>query len=402
MRLTEANEPNRDAVIERLRSGLIDLALGCTDIAPIVGLLGDALVELGVPVAEIRLTARTLHPSINAIGVHWSAGSKARNEIFLHENSSNPQWRRSPLLYMIETGTRRMHRPLEDPAVADEYDVFGDFREAGMTDFLAHLVPFGEATPNRLDNGMILRFLSDAPGGFGAETIALLDALAPRIAAAVLPGIQTRIAKNLLDTYVGPRSGARVLEGSIRPGNDQEIEAVVMVADLRGFTTASDRLPGATMTALLDRHFEALIPAITERGGEVLAFLGDGVMAAFEISGDPKSRCEAAVDAAIDAHRRIKALRRESPDALALDVALHMGTVRYGNVGGGGRQAFTVIGPAVNIASRIEGLCDVLEHPILASDAVAQVLDGDPRLRALGDHSLRGVARPMTLYGVVG
>lgn len=400
--MRQVDQPNRNAVIERLRSELIQRALACTDIAPIVDLLGDALVEVGVPAAEIRLTARTLHPSINAVGVHWSAGSAARDEIFLHEDSPNPKWRRSPLLHMIETNTRRMHRPLEDPAVEAEFDVFADFRQAGMTDFLAHLVPFGEATPNRLDNGMILRFLSDAPGGFDTESLTLLDALAPRIAAAVLPGIQTRIAKNLLDAYVGPRSGARVLEGKIRPGDDQEIEAVVMVADLRGFTTASDRLPGATMTALLDRHFEALIPAITERGGEVLAFLGDGVMAAFEISGDPRSRCEAAVDAAIDAHRRIETLRQESPDALALDVALHMGTVRYGNVGGGGRQAFTVIGPAVNIASRIEGLCDVLEHPILASDTVAEVLDGDPRLRALGDHSLRGVARPMTLYGVVG
>jgi adenylate cyclase len=368
----------------------------------VVERVAAALCEARARVDVIRLAARTLHPAIDAIGVSWSSVAGIETGVFRHSDSRNDAWLRSPLRHMIDTGTTRMRRRLADPAERNDYDVFDEMAAEGFTDYLAQLVVFG-GDPTARREGLIVRWLSRHPEGFRESDIAILDEVGPRAAAAILPGLERSIAHNLLEAYVGPRSGAQILEGSVQPGQTEAMDAVILVADLAGFTAASDAVPGGRLVDLLDRHMDAMVPPVAAHGGEILAFLGDGYLAAIELGSDPAAACATARAAADAAIERVAALAPslagEGLPALPLEAALHVGTVRYGTVGAGGRQAFTVIGPAVNVATRIEALCRPLGRKLLASEAFAAA-SGDPRLRSLGPHPIRGMSEPVTLYAL--
>jgi len=389
-----------EAPIRALEDDLVGLALRRASLAEIVDRTGWALTRAGLRLDLVRLAARTLHPSIDAIGAAWTAAEGLDTTVWRHSDSRRDTWLRSPLFHMLETGTVHLRRRLVDPSEPRDYAVFEDLAAEGFTDYVARLVGFGDAGPARRE-GVIMRWMSRHPDGFREADLAVLERVAPRLAAAVMPGLERSIARNLLEAYVGTRSGAQVLEGGIQPGEAKAIEAVILVADLAGFTAAGDAVPGDRLVGLLERHFEAMVPPVTTRGGEILAFLGDGFLAVFELDGDAGRAASAALDAAVAATKGVAALApalaADGLPALPLEVALHVGTVRYGNVGAGGRQAFTVIGPAVNAATRIEALCRPLGHPILASHAFAAAA-ADPRLVPVGAHPLRGVAEPMPLF----
>ncbi|EDP63862.1 adenylate/guanylate cyclase [alpha proteobacterium BAL199] len=388
--------------IRVLESDLIELALRRAPVDAIVERVAGALCEAGVRVNQIRLGARTLHPAIDAIAVSWSSKAGIDIGVLRHAEAGGEDWLRSPLRYMIDTRTPRMRRRLSDPAERADYPVFESMAAAGTTDYLAHLFIFGDPHATRRD-GLIVRWMSHHADGFRDSDLAILDRIGGHVAAAILPGLEHSIARNLLEAYVGARSGAQVLEGTIQTGETQAMDAVILVVDLAGFTAASDAVPGDRLVDLLDRHLEAMVPPMTAHGGEILAFLGDGFLAAFELGADARRACVAALDAATEAIDGVAALAStlatEGLPALPLEAGLHVGTVRYGNVGAGGRQAFTVIGPAVNAASRIEALCRPLGHRLLSSQAFAET-SGDPRLRQVGAHPIRGIAEPMTLYAL--
>ena len=384
--------------IRQLDDILVDLALTRASLDQIVDRVGLGLQEAGVPVGEIRATARTLHPTIDALRVTWRGSDDRDADFWHHSVAARESWRQSPMFFMIETGTRRLHRPLHAADCPRDFPVLEDFAAAGVTDYLCHLFVFGDLDGSR-GEGAIFRWLCRAPGGFDSKHLQAIDHIAPRMAAALEPGNERLIARNLLDTYVGRRSGAAVLEGRIQPGQTEAIEAVILVADLAGFTAASDALPGETLTNFLDRHLEAMVPPVHHEGGEILAFLGDGFLAAFDVAGDPKSACRCGVQAARSILGSVATLRDEDPSLLRVDVALHMGTVRYGNVGADGRQAFTVIGPAVNLASRIEALCGSLGHQCLISADVAQHLPRES-VCSLGPHSVKGVESQIDIFAL--
>jgi adenylate cyclase len=186
----------------------------------------------------------------------------------------------------------------------------------------------------------------------------------------------------------------------------QSVEAVLFYTDLRGFTALADVTPGAELIGLLDECFECMVEPVVQRGGEVLKFLGDGLLAAFAvIAHDRDAACAAALDAAVEALALIERLnvrrRAEGRQAIALDISLHIGTVQYGNVGTATRLDFTVIGPAVNEASRIERLCEPLGHHLLASQQfAAAAVSSRSRLASLGRHQLRGVREATELFGL--
>jgi adenylate cyclase len=183
-----------------------------------------------------------------------------------------------------------------------------------------------------------------------------------------------------------------VLSGAIRRGSGTTIEAALLIADLRGFTTLADTA-GLDLIARLDRHLEAMADPVAEQGGEVLKFLGDGLLAAFPITEElsHESACAAAVRAAQAALERNEAVNRLHEVPLALDIALHCGDVYYGNIGAAGRLDFTVIGPAVNEASRMEALCSPLDCSVILSERVASV--SPVPVRSLGPHHLRGITQ---------
>jgi adenylate cyclase len=212
------------------------------------------------------------------------------------------------------------------------------------------------------------------------------------------------IAVNLLDTYVGPEAGRRILDGEIRRGALEVISAVIFYADLRGFTAMSDRLPHDEMVDMLNAYFDCLVPGIVAHEGNVLSFLGDGLLATFPLEGeDAAVRCAQALVAAPVVLAAVEQLSAERIAAgqptMNLDIVLHLGDVYWGNVGSADRLDFTVIGPAVNEAARIEALCGQQERCLLISETfAAAATQSANRLVSIGRYALRGVSSAQSIY----
>jgi class 3 adenylate cyclase len=235
---------------------------------------------------------------------------------------------------------------------------------------------------------------------FGAAEAGRLREAA-RFAATPLAALATRTALTaLLEAYLGRRSAARVEAGALRRGSGDTIRAVLLCADLRDFTVLSEATEPAAMIGALDAWFERVAGAVHAFGGEVLKFIGDGVLAIFPVTGAPAEACEAALRAVaaaragmahLDAARQAQGL-----PPLPFGAALHLGEILWGNIGAADRLDFTAIGPAVNLVSRLEGLCRPLGRSVLISGAVAA--ETAAPLVPLGDHALRGIAAPCAVF----
>ena len=289
-----------------------------------------------------------------------------------------------------------LRRRLDGEAVA-EFPFLGKLRGEGFTDYLA--------TPLHFTNGEIhvASWAARQPAGFTDEDVVALMAVARPLARLVEIRSLRRTEATLLETYIGRQAGARVLAGHIRRGDTESIHAAIWLSDLRGFTSLADRLPPRELTALLNRYFDCQVPAIEARGGEVLKFMGDGLLAIFPTADDGPARvCAAALAAAREARANILALERKAAvgrsAGLPFSLALHVGEVLYGNVGGGRRLDFTVIGPAINLAARLERLARELGRSIVASAEFAGIC-GD-RLTSLGSHALRDISALQPAFGL--
>jgi adenylate cyclase len=169
---------------------------------------------------------------------------------------------------------------------------------------------------------------------------------------------------------------------------------------LRGFTRITDTAPEQVIP-LLNDYSDVIVSAIHEHGGDVLKLIGDGTLAIFTAE-NRKYACNAALSAAIAARQGVTKLksRRAAEDKPVTDMylGLHVGKVFYGNVGSRERLDFTVLGPAVNEASRIAAMCRSVDQPVLMSAAFANVGDIKSRLVSVGRYALRGVSHPQELF----
>jgi adenylate cyclase len=199
----------------------------------------------------------------------------------------------------------------------------------------------------------------------------------------------------LLDTYIGSVTAQRILAGNVRRGHAESLEVALLLCDLRGFTELSNRLPSARVLQLLDVYFDQVVPTITKMGGEVLKFMGDSVLAFFHRD-SAEAAAAVAVKSAVVALRRLA--RVSLPDAdLQAGIALHYGKVSYGNIGSGKRLDFTLIGPDVNLVSRIQASCNSGGQLLLMSQRFAGLLDSTQTI-PVGPYRLRGFAAPAQLY----
>jgi adenylate cyclase len=235
---------------------------------------------------------------------------------------------------------------------------------------------------------------------FTSDDTAALRQVA-RFAAAPLAALAARAAlAALLEAYLGRRSAARVQAGALRRGTGETILAALLFADLRGFTAMSETTEPADMIATLDAWFDRLAGAVHAFGGEVLKFIGDGVLAIFPVTGPRREACEAALRAIAAARAGMAHLDKQREGQglppLPFGVALHLGEILWGNIGAADRLDFTAIGPAVNLVSRLEGLCRPLGHSVLISGAVAA--ETSTKLVSLGQHELRGIAAPCEVF----
>jgi adenylate cyclase len=354
------------------------------------------LLGAGVPLWRATLHMGTLHPQIRGVGVRWWRERKVIEEYrILHGSEETDEYRLSPIRQTVERGIPARYRIERD---VSGHPLLRKIRKAGGTDYLA--LPLNR-TFRRFP---VVTWSTDRAGGFTEADAAALEDVNPALAAIVEVRAVRRISANLLDTYLGPQAGRRILAGNVVRTEGEQLRAVIMMTDMRNFTGLSDRLPGDAVIALLDDYFEAIVLPIEARRGEVLKFMGDGVLAIFPAEDDedfaPASlRALKAATEALDRLAQVNQTRREAGLAeMRTGIGLHLGEVIYGNVGALDRLDFTAIGPAVNLASRIEGLTKRLSRPLLTSRAFAEICPQP--LVSLGFQPVRGLPQPAEVFGL--
>jgi adenylate cyclase len=349
----------------------------------------DRLTGLGVPLWRLRAGQRLANPLAAAWGVIWTRGASAHEYLVARTTLSTDAFHGSPFQFVVERRATFRRRLLDLDAESD-HQVLHEMAAEGGTDYLAVPLEYGDGSVQGLS------LVSDGEGGFADWHLELIERLRQPLAAALEPTAMRRSSASLLRTFLGDGPADAVLAGAIRRGDRRHIEAAILFCDLRGFTTMSERLGEAELFAALDRYFEAVVEAVRGEGGDVLKFLGDGILAIFpvEAAGSRTAACRAALDAVDHARQALAEGADVTP--LAFIATLHVGQVVYGNIGSPDRLDFTVLGPAVNLVSRLEGLAKELDRPLLCSAACADALDAP--LASLGRFPLKGVAEPQEVF----
>jgi len=349
---------------------LVDAASDLPGADRLLAGMGARLVADGVPLAGGALTLAVPHPLIAQRTWLWRA---ANGEVM-------------EALGFVPGG-------LADAAAAPSPGDAGRSWLAGLA-----AGPLHEDRVGSQPDGPLLSWI--ASRAFEGDEI---DALrqAARFAAPPLAALSARSTLTAaLEAYLGRRSAARVLAGPLRRDLGETIQAALLYADLRGFTALSESNPPADVIAALDAWFDRIAGAVHVFGGEVLKFMGDGMLAIFPVVSAPRAACDAALRAVQAARVGMvhlnDARRKQAQPPLTFGVALHVGEILWGNIGAADRLDFTAIGPAVNLVSRLEGLCRPLDKTVLVSGAFAA--ECEAALVPLGTHALRGIATPCAVF----
>jgi adenylate cyclase len=380
------------------------------------GLTGTAEAELvrgfcervnaaGLPVSRATVVIDTLHPVHEGRVFPWRR-DEDREMIEYGRISGDAQalenWRRSPFFHMLETGDSMLRRNLATGDAMD-FPILPELHEQGQTDYLALIHRFTEAGSLGDMDCVYSSWISDAPKGFADGQADTLCRLVPSLALAVKCASLLRIAGTLVETYLGRDAGRRVLQGRIVRGVADRVRAVLWYSDLRGFTHVTDTAPPDQIIPFLNDYAEATISAIQEAGGDVLKLIGDGTLAIFTAD-DPGRACRGALEAEANLRSGIADLnsRRASDNLPTTDayVGLHLGDVFFGNIGSQNRLDFTVIGPAVNMASRIATMCRSVERNVLLSSAFLAATPEQNRAEivSVGRYALRGFDGSQELF----
>ena len=373
----------------------------------------ERLVAAGIPLQRAHARQRALHPVFGGVGFVWHRdGGGATREDYTHVSDPHDQWFISPFHYMIQNGESQLRERLTEGSEPSRFPVLEEFRAQGATDYFASAMSFGQASigpstdPDDTPESMISTWTSDAPKGFSDSDIGTIMGLLPVLGLALTSASRYRTAHDLLAVYLGRDAGERVLSGDIQRGSLDTIRAVIWYFDLQGFTKLAETTPGDQMIAMLNDYFGATVAAVEAYGGDVLKFMGDGLLAIFKFTDDDSACCSRAIAAADELLGTMAAINdRRSAENLVLtnfSLALHLGELMYGNIGAEDRLDFTVIGPAVNMAARIQAMCRPLEQDLIISSAMARSAERESkRIVSIGRYVLRGIPEPQELFTVV-
>jgi adenylate cyclase len=383
--------------------GIADIVAWLVDGAPsaaspeaIITEMCERVVASGIPVWRAAMFVRTLHPRIMGRRIEWREGVGPMTGEGSYEVFETGSFRGSPVARVYQDG-QPLRLRLDRPEQRD-FPQLDELRAGGGTDYLAFPVKFSNG---EIHAGV---WVTRDPNGFTDAQCAALKRLEAPLARVTEIHALRRTAANLLDTYVGRDAGAHILAGQIRRGFSERIRAVIWISDMRGFTGFADGMPPSGLIELLNRYFDCQVVTIEKNGGEVLKFMGDGLLAIFPLSGmdDPRTICNAAIAAAKEVREAIAALpdwpARPDPARPRYGLALHVGELLYGNIGAANRLDFTCIGPAVNLAARLEALSGRLGRTTLFSEEFARHCS--TQVAPLGEFDLAGFRAPQPVYGL--
>ncbi|MBB4314971.1 adenylate/guanylate cyclase domain-containing protein [Roseospira marina] len=361
--------------------------------------LGPLLLEMGVPVDRINLAVRVLHPQVFSVAFIWQPGSPVDRREGAYSLLERETYLRSPFHDLNTNPGSVIRARLAGSAARSDYPILTDLAEQGFTDYVALALPCGDG------RNSAITLSTRAPDGFTPNQLAIIEDATPALARLVEIMALRHTALTLMQTYLGRQTGARVLDGLVRRGDGETIQAVLWFCDLRGSTPLAENMEAACFLETLNGYFDAMAGAVLDHGGEVLRYIGDAALAIFPFetadtaAADPRPP-QAALAAARDAGQRMIALNAEraaiDKPALGYGIGLHVGRVTYGNIGAQTRLEFTVIGAAANLAARVEGLCRTLDETIVVSDTFRSRHPGP--WRDLGTHMVRGVDTPVQVY----
>ncbi len=387
-----------ESKVESVVEWLVNGAPGAPRSPDVLEGVTTRLRQAGIPIEHAEAFVRTLHPHIVGRSFVWEPGSavEVRENSYAYLHSA--EFQAGPVGRVFRTG-EWVRRRLCEALPEAERAVLGQLAERGFTELVA--------APFHFLSGQVhaVAFATKVPGGFTDGQIAAMRRVVPPLSRIAEILALSRTAANLLSTYVGRAAGERILAGQIQRGDIEPIRAVIWFSDLRGFTSLAAQVTPGELIVTLNEVFDCQVPAIEQRGGEVLKFMGDGMLAILPLQpgdSDASERCAAALDAAKEALAALEALNTKragrGQPAVRFGLALHVGEVAYGNIGGAGRLDFTCIGPAVNLAARLEGLTGQLKTDVVVSEAFAELAKLRVYFRDLGTFELKGVGAPQRVF----
>ena len=356
------------------------------------------LQRVGIPLWRMSVIIRTLHPQVMAEALRWWVKRPdVEVERVPYAGLQSPRFLNSPFVSIFE-GAGGIRRRLDIPDPVLDFGILEDLRAEGASDYVAMPMTFLDGQINALT------LTSDRPGGFSTADLGhVYEILAPLGRLYELHNMR-RTAVTLLDTYLGRHAGERVLNGSIKRGDGEHIQAVIWFCDLRESTPLAQSMSQEEFLGALNQFFDCMAGAVLEHGGQVLRFIGDAALAIFPVANSDAAApaCVQALAAAVDADRRMVAVNEKRAKKgwkpLTYGLALHMGDVTYGNIGTPERLEFTVVGDAANYAAHLESLCKTLGRPTLAS---AEFVRHFPdRFESLGKHAMRGIREEQEIFAL--
>jgi adenylate cyclase len=357
------------------------------------------LQRAGIPVKRATLHILIQHPQWLGAKIMWADGLREAEITRVdHDVTGRSEYIGSPANEIHDGAAELRENLAGDPTLRRKHAVYDEMRAMGLTDYVAWPLY------HTLGKRHVVTFATDRPGGFDGAHVAGLLKLLPALALVSEIRVKNRLARTLLETYVGSHAGELILAGATRRGTGTTVRAAIMICDLRGFTAISDNWPRDDVIDLLNGYFDAMSEPIARHGGEILKFIGDGLLAIFPLS--QPNACANLLHAVTEARQAMIVLNEKNGETgrapLNYGIGVHVGDVMYGNIGSRSRLDFTVIGPAVNMASRLETLTKQLGKPVLLSHAFADLVKDEFELEHVGEHPVRGFNDPIELFAYHG
>ncbi len=357
------------------------------------------LQRAGIPLKRASLHVLIHHPQWLGARFLWTDGMReCVIEGVDYDVRERSEYIGSPANEMHDGATEVRENLERDPSLGRKHAVYDEMRAKGLTDYVAWPLY------HTLGKRHLVTFAIDRPGGFEAAEVDYLKSLLPVLALVSEIRMKNRLARTLLETYVGPHASELILAGATTRGSGTTVRAAIMICDLREFTKISDNWPRDDVIDLLNAYFDAMSEPIVRHGGEILKFIGDGLLAIFPLS--QPDACANLLRAVSEARAAMAALNEKNNETdrapLNYGIGVHIGDVMYGNIGSRTRLDFTVIGPAVNMASRLEGLTKQVGCNVLLSRAFSEYLEGEFALERVGVYPVRGFNDPIELFSYSG